>query len=682
MRLFSCLLGTALVFAPIARAAVTLPDLFSDHAVLQASRNTPIWGKAEPGEAVAVTLGPVQSAVTANHNGTWQARLDLSAVGPGPFTLTVQGKNLLTVSDVAVGQVWLCSGQSNMEFPLARSGGGKEEVERSANPMLRQFHVDLKASPIPLAEAHGKWTVAGSQSAGSFTAVGYYFGKRLQRELNTPVGLLNASWGGSCIEAWCSAEGLDVDLDLKEGRKKVMAAYADFQNFSQSYKQWQTRTQREDKPTADPLLFAGLTIAEPDWKSVTLPGLFSSSGLPDTGAVWLRRKIVISPEAASQPLDIFLGDPRDAVQIYWNGKKIGEGNAETTIQRYKVGGGLVVPGDNVIAIRVFSPARGGGILGGPRFSIDMRGKTLTLAGEWLAKAEYKLAPPDAAALESFPKRPAPPTFHIPTFNEQNIATYLFNGMIHPILPYAIAGTAWYQGEQNLGYARQYETAFPLLIADWRARWGWEFPFLFCQLPNYGSPIADAEKSVKGSWPELREGQTKSLALPKTGEAVLIDVGEAGNIHPANKKEPGERLARIALATVYGREIVCSGPTFDAMEREKGKIRVHFRNIDRGLVSKLPPLSPNDPSIRSEVEGFVICGEDRKWRWAKAKIEGTTVLVWADSLADPREVRYAWADNPSGSLYNGASLPAAPFRTDDFPGVTDTQRYGDVPHAIH
>jgi len=682
MRSFPLFVGVVLTCASAAKAVVTLPDLFSDHAVLQASDSTPVWGKANPGEKITVALGETQAVVIAHSDGKWLAHLNLKNSRPGPFTLIVHGENHLTVSDVMVGQVWLCSGQSNMAFPLSKAIGGKEEVAGPSNLMLRQFQVESKSSPFPLAEARGKWTVATSQTSGSFTAVGYYFGKRLQQELNTPVGLLHASWGGSCIEAWMSAEGLRSNPDLKAGAENVMAAFAAHQKFSESYRQWQVQTRREDKPPVSPSRFAGPDVDESNWKTVILPGLFSRVGLPDTGAVWLRRKIVIPPTASGQSFDIFLGDPHDAVQVYWNGNKIGEGTTDNTIHRYTVGGGLVTSGEGILTIRVFSSAGEGGILAGPRFAIGMGGKDLPLSGEWRATVEYSLSAPDTAALDKFPKRPSIPQFSIPTFNLQNIATYLYNGMIHPLIPYAIAGSIWYQGEQNLGNARQYESALPLLIFDWRTKWGCDFPFLFCQLPNYGSRIPDPEKSVKSSWAEIREGQTKALALPKTGAAILIDVGEAGNVHPTDKKTPGERLAWVALAKVYGRDFFASGPTFEELRREGNKLRVCFQNAHGGLFAKRSPLSKCNSSIDSEVEGFVICGEDRRWQWANAKIEGDTVLVWADGIAEPRNVRYAWADNPLCNLFDGAGLPAAPFRTDDFSGVTDAKHYGDLQPDTH
>ncbi len=584
-----------------------------------------------------------------------------------------------------------------MQFALANSIGGKEAIAQSANPMLRQFQIELKAVSAPLDEAGGKWTVAGPVTTGGWTAVGYYFGKKLQQTLNAPVGLINASYGGTYIEAWTSADALATDPDLKAGMEKVQAEFEGYHGYEGKYKAWQEQYKREDHSAADASTFASPNASMADWKAVTLPGMFSKMGLPNSRAIWFRRTFTIPPEASNQAMsanhviDLRLGEIHDSVKVYWNGHLIGQGGAETENQRYNIKANLVQEGTGVLAIRIFNAGgNGGGCLLFPKGSRFVAGGAyggVELSGEWLAKPEYEFPPLDPEAQQNLPQRP--PTPH---FTAQNVASYLFNGMIHPLIPAAMTGVIWYQGEANNDHPRQYQTSFPLMISDWRAKWGrGDFPFYFCQLPGFTAPPdANAAESVKSSWGELREAQTKTLSLPNTGEAVLIDVGDPANIHPPNKVVPGERLARIALARVYGQNIVDSGPVFDSMSYEGNAIRIHFRHAEGGLVShsipstynKIPddsststPIPINSPG--SDLQGFVICGSDGVWKWATAKIDGESVLVSADGISSPWHVRYAWAQNPICNLYNREGLPAEPFRTDNFAGTSDHLLYGAV-----
>ena len=497
-------------------ATVSLPAILSDHMVLQKSANVPIWGKADPGEEVAVTLNHQTIRATTGPDGRWKTELNLENSGPGPFELVVSGRGApLVISDVVIGEVWVASGQSNMELMLKDTIGAKEEIAGSSNPMLRQFLVKTVASREPLDDCTGVWAPAGPDTTGSFSAIGYYFAKRLQGELKVPIGLIHTSWGATPAEAWTSSRSLDTVPDLKASMERL----------------------REQK----------------------------------------------SPEGhVPKPLG---------------------------------------------TVPVFSS---------------------------------QILPP------------------------QKIAGQIFNGMINPLIPYAIRGVIWYQGEGNSDRAFQYRTTFSLLIKDWRERWGRvELAYYFCQLPNFGPKKPGPEES---SWAELREAQSLALNLPHTGQAVLIDIGEADNIHPRNKHDAGERLALIALANDYGGKMPFSGPVYDSMITEPGRIRIKFHNSVGGLLAKpLPavydvntlkaqtaPLVRNSPN--SELEGFAICGEDRQWRWADAKIDGDTVLIWSNEIPAPVAVRYAWADDPTCNLYNSGGLPASPFRTDDFPLTTKDRKY--------
>lgn len=661
------------------RADVTLPRIFSDHAVLLKSESVPVWGKGTPGEAVTVTLEKSSAQTVVGDDGKWKTVLNLKDAGPGPYELVVQGKNTLTVRDVLVGEVWFCSGQSNMDFPLGSFPVAKTEVPNSANPNLRQFLVKRMPSADPLDDVEGEWMAASPATAGKFSAVAYFFGKNLQKELAAPVGLINSALGGTMIEAWMSNDALASDPVVKAGAEKAQNDRRAFDHYADLYAAWQKKYGREDRKQGDPAAFAGLDVDTSDWKTVTLPGFLAEAGLPEAGAIWVRRKV----PAPSQPdiapkkfVDMFLDNIQDSNEVYWNGRRVGSSPVDSVVHRYGVKGDLVNDGDNVVALRIFSACESGGVApGGQRF----QGNHVSFKGEWLAKVEYAFPPLDEAAKAEFPKRPATP------IDSQNVAGYLYNSMVYPLIPYAVRGVIWYQGEGNWNRGYQYRAEFPAMITDWRAKWGrGDLPFYFCQIANLGGHSRQPEKT--SMFAEVREAQSMALTLPNTGQAVLIDLGEEENIHPADKMSVGDRLARIAFAQTYGKDIVYSGPVFDSMTVEGDKARVRFKHAAPGLVarplpesyapssqsSRMVPLVRNSP--QSEIEGFAICGEDKKWEWASAKIEGDTVIVWSDAVPKPVAVRYAWAQNPFCNLYNAAGLPANPFRTDDFPLASRNAKY--------
>jgi sialate O-acetylesterase len=680
------LLGVCVGLTGTAKGDVSLPPFFSDHAVLQKSDRVPIWGKASPGEAITVTLDKATAAATTDHDGKWTAQLNLQSEGAGPFNLVVQGKNTLTVSDILVGEVWVCGGQSNMQFALSQAANAKEEIASSANPQLRQFKVDYRASPVPLDSdaVRGKWVVAGPTTSGAFTAVGYFFAKQIQKTLNVPVGLINDNWGGTCIEAWISEQGFDAAPELKAEAQKADQDRKATDDYAVQYEAWQKQSHRQDHPGADPQTFAAPSITTSDWKSVTLPGPFAGAGLPDAGAIWVRKTVTVPPEMAGKKIDIRLVDIRDYAQVYWDGNLIGSSGVGEAEHPYSIYASAHVPaGDHILAVRVFDPSAGAGILPvTPGSGADVRFVvgSIPVGGVWQAKPEFELPPLDDAAKGSLPQRPVT----VP-MQPQNVASFNFNGMIHPILPYAIQGVLWYQGESNWNHGYEYRTAFSLLIKDWRAQWGrGDFPFYFCQIASYDG----APKIPGNAWtPEVREAQSMALSLPNTGEAILIDIGEDGNIHPADKLDVGDRLARIALANTYGKkDVVFSGPVYDTMTVENDKIRLHFLHCEGGLVAKLLPaeykpisqLPATVPLVRnspnSELEGFAICGDDHVWKWADAKIDGEYVVVSSPDVPKPVAVRYAWSNYPYCNLYNGAGLPAGSFRTDDLPLLSQKLHY--------
>ena len=496
----------SLIFSSLVLSDVSLPAVFSDHMVLQRGPAVPVWGKADPGEKVTVEVAGRKASATADGEGSWKVRMNLPQAG-GPFELVVSGKNKVTFKDVLVGEVWVCSGQSNMQWPVQRAMNAKEEIARADYPNLRLFTVKRVVSHRPLSDTEGAWVRCSPQTVPGFSAVAYFFGRDLHKALSVPVGLIHTSWGGTPAEAWTSEETLNA-----------------YPEFAPILKRW-----------------------------------------AEVEARW--------PEA----------------------KKKYEESLKAWREKVKK-----------------------------------------------AKAEGKRPP----------RRPRPPL----NPDHPHWPSGLFNGMIAPIIPYGIKGAIWYQGESNAGRAHQYRALFSAMIRDWRDKWGrGDFPFLFVQLANFMARSAEPQESA---WAELREAQTAALALPRTAMAVAIDIGEARNIHPKNKQEVGRRLSLGAQAVAYGRDIVYSGPLYAGMTIEGDRARIFFSHVGGGLTAKGGAL-----------KGFAIAGADHKFVWARAEIEGDTVVVRSDKVPEPVAVRYAWADNPECNLYNKEGLPASPFRTDFWPGVT-------------
>lgn len=481
---------TLLAAAGPGYAAVRLPKIFSDDMVLQRDMKLPVWGWAAPGEKVVVTLAGQSAETVAGKDGKWRVDLKPLAAG-GPFKMTVTGENTVVFNNVLVGEVWFCSGQSNMTVTLKESLNAEKEIAHADYPRIRFFHLSYNLAHRqnrPKSDFDGegyRWVTCTPKTAEVFSAVGYYFGRDLHKELNVPIGLIQSSWGATAIQTWCPREVLKADPRTR--------AFVD---------QW-------DKTWDD--YRTGKTQADPN------------------------------------------------------------------------------QGDFVWA--------------------------------------------------------------------SNQAAGLYNGTVAPIIPYAIKGVIWYQGESNTPEAVFYRKLFPAMIRGWREAWGeGNFPFLFVQLAAYGPPAA---APCESDWAELREAQSMALKVPNTAMAVAIDVGDAANIHPPNKAAVGHRLALAAQAVAYGKKIVYSGPIYESMKKEGNKIRLRFRFAEDGLVTKDP----------APVKGFAVAGKDRKFVWADARIEGSGVVVWSDKVAAPVAVRYGWAQNSECNLYNKAGLPASPFRTDSWPGVS-------------
>jgi sialate O-acetylesterase len=503
----------AYCFATPARADVKVSPMFGDHMVLQQGIQVPVWGTTAPGEQVTVTVGPQKATATADASGKWAVKLPPLTAG-GPFDVTVAGKNNLTFRDVLVGEVWVCSGQSNMEWSVNASGNPEQERAAANYPAVRMFTVKKAVTGQPAQTLEGSWAVCRPETVGNFSAVGYFFGRELHKSLNVPVGLVHTSWGGTPAESWTERSALEADADF---RPILDRWNQQFEKYKQELPNHVSAALEKWKPEAE----------RADAQGRTIPPLV-------------------------------LPDPR-----------------------------------------------------------------------------------------SSPWRP----------------TGLYNAMIAPVVPYGIKGAIWYQGESNAGRAYQYRKLLPAMIATWRKAWGQgDFPFYIVSLANF-TPVKP--EPGDSDWAELREAQAMTaVSDPNGGLAVTIDIGEANDIHPKNKQEVGRRLALVAVSRAYSKKNVAySGPVFDSMTVDGERARLKFKHIAGGLTAK-----------DGKLKGFAVAGEDRKWAWADAKIDGPdTVVVRSDKVSKPIAVRYAWANNPVCNLYNQAGLPAVPFRTDDWKGVTADSR---------
>ena len=517
--------AASLILASRAVADVKLPAIFSDNMILERDMPVPVWGWAAEGEKVTVTLGgqgagesglsgsitrDAKTATAGSPSGKWMVKLDPVKAG-GPYTLTVAGENTIMLKNVLVGEVWVCSGQSNMQMAVNGVKNSKAEIAAAKYPKIRLISVPQRGSQTPLEDFQGKWVECSPKTVGGFSAAGYFFGRDLYKALDIPIGLIHTSYGGSSCETWVKRSVLETDFQYKPMLDRYRKMIADF-------------------------------------------------------------------------------NPAKAKAAY-----------------------------------------------------EKQRAAWKLAVEKAKEAGNEAAP-----------RPWPAAD--PSTGNQATAN-LYNGMLFPIIPYGIRGAIWYQGETNASRAYQYRNLFPAMIENWRADWKQgDFPFYFVQLANF---MAVKPEPVASAWAELREAQTMTLKLPNTGQAVIIDIGEAENIHPKNKQDVGKRLALWALAKTYGKHVIYSGPMYRSMEKKGEQIVLHFDHVGGGLVAK----------GEGELKGFAIAGEDQKFVWADARIVGDTVVVSSPAVTAPSAVRYAWADNPVCNLYNKADLPACPFRTDDWPGIT-------------
>jgi sialate O-acetylesterase len=646
------LLSTIVLFiACTISANVRLPKIFGDNMVLQRDHTIPVWGWADSREKITVHFNKQTRTTTADKSGKWKINFDAEVAG-GPYQLVITGKNNITINNILMGDVWVCSGQSNMEFTLQSANDAINEIKNADYPQIRQFEVPKTVASQPKDDlAGGDWKLCSPGTAGSFTAVGYFFAKELQSALNIPIGLINTSWGGTHVETWTSRNAFENSEEFK-----TMIAEMPVLNIDSLAKQKiASTTKRIEKiqasfpPSALEISsWKELSFDDSRWPKMMVPGLWEQQVLGDfDGTVWFRRTVNITAADAGKAAVLELAMIDDADECYINGSKVGSTAGYNIKRKYNLPAGILKEGKNVIAVKVEDTGGGGGIYGEKEdVKLSIGSADLSLAGEWLFQVEAVAAGSTGVGPNSYP-------------------TLLSNGMLVPLIPFAIKGAIWYQGESNAGRAYQYRKAFPLMITDWRKRWNQgDFPFYFVQLATFNADNGDSHKG--STWAELREAQTLTLSLPNTGMAVTTDIGNPTDIHPKNKQDVGKRLAAVALNQSYGKGNVYSGPTYQSFKAEGNKIILSFTNIGTGLLSH---------NKYGYLEGFEIAGADKQFHYAKAYISGDNVVVYQDEAASPVAVRFGWADNAAeDNLYNKEGFPAGPFRTDDWKGITESAKY--------
>ena len=623
--------------------------LFSDNMVLQRDQADAVWGCTKPGETVTVTMGTQTATAVANDDGKWMVRLTPPAAG-GPYELKIAGSQEVTFHNVLVGDVWICSGQSNMAFGMQMTDNAAQEIANANQPSLRLFLVGNRLALSPVASMVGAWQPCTPDTIKvggwmGFSAVGYFFGRDLQQDIKVPVGLIETAWGGTPAESWTSRETLtqkvpDFDATLDQIGQVDTMIKAGTYDHQKLLDDWYAENQ------------IGSDQSAPDfdasaWKTMAIPKMWQQAGDPAVarflGLVWFRKDVTLPPEAEGKPADLLLGGVSDLDVTWVNGVQVG-----TQIgggpRHYKIPAGVLKAGRNVIAVRAFAWAGPGGLTGTAPWSLNAAdAPPISLAGDW----QYQ---PGIALDKTTPR-----LFLVA--NNPDLPTEIFNAMVSPLMPFGIKGAIWYQGEANVGRAYQYRTLLPAMIGDWRQRWGQgDFPFLLVQLANLGPDLPQPGES---DWAELREAQDMTAkAGPDIGIMTAVDIGNPVNIHPTNKQEVGRRLSVVARAQVYHEDVAFSGPAYQSMKVDGVSLRITFAH-DEGMKSR----------DGGALKGFAVAGADHRFYWADAQIDGRDIVLTSSSVPTPVAARYDWASNPQGNLINAAGLPAFPFRTDDWPGVT-------------
>jgi sialate O-acetylesterase len=628
-----------------ALADVKLPVIFQSHMVLQRGKPVHIWGWADPNEKINVQLNGRSISTIANKNGKWRGQLPALEAG-GPYDLIIRGKNAIALNDVLIGDLWICGGQSNMQWNVSQTGYTEVDSAFIHHADIRLFTVQVDTDYMPREDIKdGEWKKLSIDNINEFSAVAYHFGKYLYRELNVPIGLVSDNLGASAVETWMSNEALLqfpqfaslIESVVKEGKNFAQLNAAFEKVKSDWYKHYYKGAgfdQEWFNPDTDVSDWRPIKASGNTWEEIDDLKNYD-------GAVWFRTSFDLPDNfnEKSFPISLLQIDDHDIAWV--NGQKIGETYGRHNHRNYSVSVEVLKKKGNVLVVRVFDTDGIGG------FTTSSFWGNQIIWGDWFYKKDESI---DIRKVR-LPKLPNVTPFSSPAV--------LYNANIAPLTPFPIKGAIWYQGESNVDRAYEYRDLFPAMIKDWRKQWDQgDFPFLFVQLANYEAESAEPKQS---NWAELREAQMMALSLPNTGMATAIDIGEADDIHPRNKEAVGIRLGLVALKVAFGKDTVISGPTFRSMRADHNQAIIEFDNIGSGLITK---------DKYGYVRGFQMAGDDQKFYWAQAKIVGTTVIVSCPHVKIPAAVRYAWDNNPGRlDLYNKEGLPAVPFRTDSWQGLT-------------
>ena len=609
--------------------------------ILQHNAKIKIWGWANPTEKVSISIDGKTYNCIADASGNWKVLIKPHIVG-GPFTMEVKGENTIKINNILFGDVWLCSGQSNMELPIYRVRPKYEtEIKNSENKNIRCFTVPQKYNfkTVNSDYEYGSWKEANPENVLNFSAVAYFFALELNKKYSIPIGLINASLGGSPVEAWMSESVLKVfPNQLNEAYKfrndDLIKQIESSDNTR--INAWNKESDAKDEGLKNS--YSKPDFDDTDWATMNVPGYWANTSVGNVnGVVWFRKEFQISPEEADKSAFLNLGRIVDGDSTFINGKYVGSVTYQYPPRWYKIPQGLLSSGKNIIAVRIVNSSGKGGFVLDKPYELTVADKTIDLKGEWKMKLGCTMPP---LASQIFIRwKPMG----------------LYNGMIAPLLNYAIKGTIWYQGESNTGNPEEYAQLYPAMILDWRKSFGQgQFPFLFVQLANFMEAKAQPSES---NWAKTREAQLKTLSVSNTGMATIIDIGEWNDIHPLNKQDVGKRLALVAQKQAYNdKKVIFSGPIYKSMKVNGNKIELTFSQTGSGLIAYK----------QSELNHFAISGANKKFVWARAEIKNNKIIVWGEDIESPVAVRYAWADNPEGAnLFNKEGLPASPFRTDSW-----------------
>jgi len=664
MKTIAIITGIALLAAGRlpARAEVHPSKLFSDHMVVQQGKPIPVWGTADPGETIAIDLGPDHAKAVADSTGNWAVSLAPLQAQPGnaPLKLTFKGAGPeVVVQDVLVGEVWLASGQSNMTYEMSAVVNAKQEIAAANHPDIRMFTVGRNGySPLPVQDVAGSWVVATPATIVNFSAVAYYFALKLETALHVPIGIINSSRSGSPIKAWTSLRALASvpAMQLTAGTEVDHAVHFDdeMKAFLAARPAWESQYGIRDTTADDARVLAGYVSGEGvAWKPSDFPVKRAANDVKTGAVTWFRGSFLLDAATAAATKRVNAGVVRESCILWINGTRVGDYGLKMTDPAkgdlvFNLPAGLLKAGSNTIVLRIFAHDADLTMLGSKPVVLENGDGTpfgsTTPQIEWQRATEVKFPAVDAGAAAAYPQPPRPMT--------ADTSTVLYRSMIEPLRDYSIRGAIWYQGESNAGQ-QEYREQLPLMVEDWRRQWHDSWPFYLVQLPNFGVPGRyDPDRSP---WAVTREIQQQIVAsLPNSALAVTIDTGDPKLLHPPNKKPVGERLALLALARTYKLPVHDSGPTYVSYKVDGGKIRVVLANAD-GL------HSPNTP-----LEEFAVAGADKKFHPAVAMIDGTSLVVSSPDVLHPVAVRYAYTDGPEkADIYNADGLPLAPFRTDDW-----------------